>query len=382
MILALLVALQEAGGIWKEIEVANAKDRPQLHGEAMRRLQARGAAAVAGEIERYVGSRGRNALSISFTEGLGGLREPRLTKLLRELSGDRNFFWRPAAMRALVDHADPACRDLFRAALSDPLWGCRTAAVAGLGRLGDRESLAPLRERLADEIYDVRAQAARTLHAMGDASGLPVLVDALRSDVRWFDIDYGQVAREDAWNFLKGPAGGDFGYKPWETEAQRAPGLAKFEAWMAARDPNWRDAVPERVRARPDRSEYVFGLERRSCQRGDFFLRIDREGNLVLGCFNLERARLTAEERARFDDALAALLKVDRKIPYGQGGCDFEQYHLRVGERFEKLWTGLRGRPAEAERWIRVVRELLRSRFGEGVAEEFRQTALLFQAEE
>jgi len=382
VILALLLLLQDASKIAQEIEYANAKEKPQLHVQAVRRLRDRGGPAVADEIVKFVAKHGHNSLSIAFTEGLGSLKDDRITALLRELAGDKEFFWRPTAFRALVEQGDRGSRDLFRSALGDRLWGCRAASIAALEKLDDRDSMPRIKELLGDDIYDVRAQAAKTLHAFGDSSGLPVLVEALRANTVWFDIDYGQIAREDAWNFLKKIAKDDFGYKPWETVEERAPGLARAEAWIAKTIPDWRDRVPEKARVRASAVEYAFGFERRSCQRGDFFFRIDREGNLVLGYFTLEKAKLAEDELKAFQAALDKVRAIDRSVPYGQGGCDFEQFYVPDGPRFDKLWIGIQGRPAPVEPFTKLVLELLRKKFGERVAEEFRQSSDLFRMSE
>lgn len=383
MILLLALVLQDASSkIAQEVEFANAKDKPQFHVQAVRKLRDRGGPAVAEEIGRFVAAHGHNALSIAFTEGLADLRDPRLHALLQTLVRDKDFLWRPTAMRALAEQADRDSLEDFRKGLDDKLWGCRAASVSGLEKLGDRASGPAIHVLLGDDVYDVRAQAAKTLYAFGDSSGLPVLVEALRADTVWFGIDYGQIAREDAWTFLKKVAKDDFGYKPWESAEQRAPGLAKAEAWLARTMPDWRDQVPERARMRASAVEYVFGFERRSCQRGDFFFRLDKEGNLVVGYFTLEKAQLTEDERREFEAALNRVKRVDRSVPYGQGGCDFEQYYLPEGARFDKLWIGVQGRPAAAEPFVKLVLELLRKKFGERVAEEFRQSTDLFRMTE
>lgn len=383
MILLFVLCLQEASSkIAQEVEYANSKDRPQFHVQAVRKLRDRGGPAVADEIGRFVAKNGHNALSIVFTEGLGELQDPRLRDLLRTLVRDREFLWRPTAMRALALQADRESLDDFRKGLDDKLWGCRAAAIVALERLKDDASLPAIKALLGDDIYDVRAQAAKTLHAFGDSSGLPVLVEALRADTVWFGIDYGQIAREDAWTFLKKLAKDDFGYKPWESTEQRAPGLARAEAWLAATMPDWRERVPEKARMRAASVEYVFGFERRSCQRGDFFFRLDREGNLVVGYFTLEKAKLSEEELREFNAALEKVKRVDRSVPYGQGGCDFEQFYVPEGKTFDKLWIGVQGRPAPVEPFTKVAQELLRKKFGERVAEEFRQSSDLFRMTE
>jgi hypothetical protein len=382
VILALLILIQDAAKIAQEVEYANSKDRPQFQVQAVRRLNERGAAAVAEPLLDFVRKNGRNGLSLACTELLGSLRDERLTKLLHELVSDQEFYWRPAAMRALAEHGDRRYLEEFRAGLSDRLWGCRAATVLALERIGDRESIPKIRELLGDEVYEVRAQAAKTLHAFGDDSGLPVLVEALRSDSVWFDIDYGQIAREDAWNFLKKVAGDGFGYKPWESPAERAPGLAKFEEWIARTIPDWRARVPAGARVRAEKAEYVFGYELRSCQKGDFFFRIDRDGNFVLGYFTLEKVKLADDERRALEGALEKVKAISRALPYGQGGCDYEQYFIRAGPRFEKLWIGLKGRPLEAEPFVKAVHGIVKARFGEKVAQDFRDSSLLFRGEE
>lgn len=382
MILALLLFVQDAAKIAQEVEYANAKDKPQLQGQAVQRLKGRPPVQVAEAIEEFVKKHGHNGLSLACTELLGSLKDERVAAILRALVADKAFYWRPAAMRALAEHGDPKHLEELRAGLSDRLWGCRAATIYGLEKIGDRESMPKIRELLDDEVYDVRAQAAKTLYAFGDPSGLPVLVEALRSNTVWFDIDYGQIAREDAWNFLKKVAGDDFGYKPWESAEERAAGLAKFEAWIAKTIPDWRRKVPEKARVRAEQAEYVFGYELRSCQRGDFFFRIDAEGNFVLGYFTLEKVKLSDEERKALEAALEKVKKVERALPYGQGGCDFEQYYLRAGNRFEKLWIGLKGRPLEVEAFIKAVQGIVRARFGEKLAQDFKESSLLFRAEE
>ena len=154
MILAALVLLlQDASSkIAQEIEYANAKDKPQFHVQAVRKLKDRGGPATAEAIVAFVAKNGHNALSITFTEGLGSLKDERITALLRDLVRDKDFFWRPTALRALAELADKNSRDEFRTALADKLWGCRAAAVLALERLDDRDSAPRIRELLGDDI--------------------------------------------------------------------------------------------------------------------------------------------------------------------------------------------------------------------------------------
>jgi len=375
----LLAVLAQAQDIDSDIKRANDADKPQYQVQACEKLRKRGAEAVA-PILAWIEKNGRAKMGLIFTQFLAELKDERVSTLLAALVRDKDFFWRPAAMQALAEHKAKAHRELFRAMMKDPLWGVRMGALLGLELLEDKESLAAIQAVLDDPIYDVRAQAAKSMHAFGDETGLPVLVESLKSSVTWFEIDYGQIAREDAWKFLKKLTNDDFGFKPWEPIAQRAPGLAKWEEWIAKKFPKWREMVPEQARCEVETGEYVFGFELRSCQRGDFFFRIDTQNNFVLGYFNLERVPLAKEEREKIDKAIEKIMKVDREMPYGQGGCDFEQYYLKVGEkRFSRLWVGIGGRPPEIDGFIKVVHEIVKSKFGGGEAADFKDRTNLFR---
>ena len=373
--LALLPAFQEtASKVEQEVEYANDPEKLSFQVQAIDRLRKRGADAVPALLA-FVEKKGPNALSLGCTELFADIPDPRLADLCARLVENRDFYWRPAAARALAEQKPEKHRDVLRRLVADRLWGVRAAAILGLGLLNDRESAEPIRKALNDETYDVRAQAAKTLHGFGDSSGLPVLVASLRAEAEWFDIDYGQLAREDASKFLAKIAGEDFGYKAWDPADKREPGLKRWEEWIGARMPEWKDRVPANARPVSEAAEYVFGFELRSCRSGDFFFRIDSKNNFVVGYFNLARAPLTAAERADFDRHLEAVRSVERSVPYGQGGCDFEQYYLQApgGKRFEKLWIGLGGRPASMEGFIRHCHDLIRSKFGASEAAEFKE---------
>lgn len=374
-----LLAQDSAAKIEQEVAYANDPEKLTFQVTAIDRLKKRGAEAVPALLA-FVEKKGANALSLGCTELFGDIRDPRLADLCGRLLENRDFPWRPAAARALAEQKSAAHRDLLRRSLADRLWGVRVAAVFGLGLLNDKDSSEAIRKALNDETYDVRAQAAKTLHGFGDDSGLPVLVAALRSEAAWFDIDYGQIAREDSSKFLAKLAGEDFGYKGWDPAETRAPGLKRWEEWIAARMPDWKDRIPPNARPVADAAEYQFGFELRSCRSGDYFFRIDSKNNFVVGYFNLARAALTAEERAEFDRQLGTVKAVDRSMPYGRGGCDFEQYYLPAdGGRFGKLWIGVGGRPPELDAFIRHCHGLIRTKFGAAEAAEFKERTAPFR---
>ena len=378
--LAIAAAIQDdSSKLEQEVVYANDPEKLNFQVQALKRLKDRGAEAVPALLA-FVEKRGANALSLGCAELFGDIPDPRLADLCARLLEDKGFYWRPAAARSLAEQKSAKHRDLLRRGLGDRLWGVRAAAVLGVGKLGDRESIDAIRKALDDETYDVRAQAAKTLYEFGDESGLPVLVASLRSEAAWFDIDYGQIAREDACKFLAKITGSDFGFKAWEPEDKRAPGLKLWEEWIAKRTPDWKDRVPPKARPVADAADYAFGFELRSCRSGDFFFRIDAKNNFVVGYFNLSRAALSAEERAGFDRALEAVKGVDRSAPYGRGGCDFEQYYVAAGGgRFEKLWIGLGGRPPELDAFIRYCHGLIQGKFGASEAAEFKERTAPFR---
>ena len=378
--LALAALVQDSAvKIEQEVAYANDPEKLQFQVQAIERLKKRGAEAVPALLA-FVEKKGVNALTLGCTELFGDIPDARLADLCARLVKDKNFYWRPSAARALAEQKSAAHRDLLRTLLTDRLWGVRAAVVLGLGSLSDKESIEAIRKALNDETYDVRAQAAKTLFGFGDESGLPVLVAALRSEAAWFDIDYGQIAREDASKFLAKIARDDFGYKGWDPADKREPGAKRFEEWLTARMADWKDRLPPNARPVADAATYAFGFELRSCRSGDYFFRIDSKNNFVVGYFNLARAPLTAEERAEFDRQIVALRAVDRTAPYGRGGCDFEQYYLPAdGGRFEKLWIGLGGRPAEMDGFIRHCHGLIQRKFGVAEAAEFKERTAPFR---
>ena len=382
LVLLFLLSVQDEAKIDRELKYANDPERPQFQGQAIERLKSRGAKAVPAILD-YVKQKGQNGLALFFTEALGEFGDDRIADLLVKCLGDRNFFWRPTAAKALGTYRRKKDLSLFRSLLTDPLWGVRFWSVRALEELDDRGALPELRKLLNDGIYDVRSQAAKTLHAFGDNSGLPVLVASLRSSVKWFEIDYGQIAREDSWKFLKKISGKEFGFKPWEPEEWRKPGLKKWESWMTARDPEWKERVPPNARPQKESGSYLFGFELRSCQRGDFFFRLDDEGALVVGFFNLRRAVLSKEELLSFQEALRKAGEIDRAVPYGEGGCDYEQYYFPESNgRFDRLWIGRGGRPVLADEFIEVVSQLLEKKFDKPTALHFRETTRIFTAQE
>src|SRR4051794_38530613 len=76
---------------------------------------------------------------------------------------------RHAAMRALASCGDAASFEIAsRAALEDPIWWVRRAAVVTAAILGKTAAIATLRACLEDPFWRVRNAAVRTLLALGE----------------------------------------------------------------------------------------------------------------------------------------------------------------------------------------------------------------------
>lgn len=362
-----------------DVMLANDTRDPVLQGQAMERVFQAGRAAIPAVLE-FIEKKGNNALTLVFTQRLSSLADPRVEDLLARLFEDRRFYWRPAATWGLAELAPARYLHLFRRALDDHLWAVRQAGLLGLDVLLDRESIPKIRELLGDEFFPVRAQAARTLAALGDESGLPVLVAALRDTTQWFDIDYGQLAREDAFNFLRRHTGLDFGFRAWEASDKREASVRAWEAWAEKRWPDWKERVPKTAWPKADKSRYVFGLELRSCQLGDFFFRIDDADTIVLGSFNLERSKLSPNEVRRIREAIGELDDVDPYQTYGRSGCDFEKYYVLAEDGHTDtpcFYVG--GRPKNFDKMVALFAEVLGTHFGEAARAAYEKRSALFR---
>lgn len=362
-----------------DVMLANDMKDPLLQGQAFEKVFNGGERSVE-PILQYVKDKGPNKLILQFTQNLSRFSDPRIEELLATLVQDKVFFWRPAATWALAELAPKRYLNLFREGLADHLWGVRQAAVLGLEALDDRGSIAQIKKLLGDDIYAVRSQAAKTLAAFEDASGLPVLVAALRDTTHWFDIDYGQLAREDAFNFLRRFTGKDFGFRAWESADQREKPCRHWEAWAEKTYGDWKALVPATAWPKPDDAEYLFGFELRSCQKGDFFFRITTDGFVVLGYFNLVKYKLDDEDVKKFKEAWKPLWDVDPFQTYGRSGCDFEKHYLRAEDgHFETPCFYVEGRPAKLDGVVKFLKELLKAKIGDGAAFELEDRAKLFR---
>jgi WD40 repeat protein len=148
-------------------------EQPSFHDEGQ--LHSPGQAAVPASLLPFVLSRlglgDRPALSLNQADEVAAA-------LKHEASAVR-----VAAVRALEQGGTSSIEPLV-AALQDPAWEVRAAAVWALGKLGEQAPLEALIGALADEDSSVRAAALRTLGLLGDRVSLELIIRALH-DPAW-----------------------------------------------------------------------------------------------------------------------------------------------------------------------------------------------------
>ncbi|HYC78719.1 MAG TPA: HEAT repeat domain-containing protein [Planctomycetota bacterium] len=362
---------------WRRLLDRANSDNPYFSAGATKVLEARGLEAWPA-LDSFVRRRSIYALSAPVTTWLGKLDHPPARALLRRAARDPEFPWRPYAVRALAEAPREDDRALFRDLLEDPLPAAREAAAEGLGRCpatASDDETAALRARLADSSFDVRAAAADALFKRGDRSALPVMVDALDLVRRFFDLDFGEIARRRAWALVAPIAGEGVPYDPGAPPEHRAFAMTILRRRLAL------DASPDGAASRPaawapDVDRVVFGLEVRSCRRGDAFLRLTAEGDLVTGQYDLKAGRIPPALLATLREEIERARAVPERPLYGRPGCDFERYYLPDEDGLRRLTVGPEGRPAGLTRLAALLTEALRETQGDVAAEaHLRRTA-------
>ncbi len=356
------------GSLERLVERANHQN-PYLSAQAAKALEAHGLAALP-VVEAFVARRSIHALSAPVTSWLGVLNDPRATAILVRAVADREFPWRPFAVRALALKPGPDERALFRRLLDDPLTPVRESAALSLKigfvpEAGDAfaETLR-LRGLLTDASFDVRAAAAESLRARNDHSGVPVMLGALELTRRFFDLDFGELARRRAFDLVSPVLGAGISFEPGAPPDQRAFWAEIARARWARSELSAAASRPSGAEWAPDVVGVVFGLEVRSCRRGDAFVRLTEDGRIIVGQYDLRAAKLDDERLAEIRGALQSGRATPSASLYGRGGCDYERYYFPDEDGLIKVTVGPEGRPAGLRRLSGLLLGAIRDHFG------------------
>ncbi|MEM7305345.1 MAG: HEAT repeat domain-containing protein [Planctomycetota bacterium] len=284
---------------------------------------------------------GLATLGVDLVEVLGQLESDALRDDLWTALGDPDFPWRPSAARSLSRTARAAESGRFVALSADPLAAVRVAAVAGLGTLDDRALLDRVVPLLLDPQDRVRREAALLLDRWGDPCALSYVVEDLRRTDRFFDLDTGKIARFEAFGALRRRFGEGFEFAPERppTEPENAAAIGRIAARVAelCEDP---PELPTVARAGQPVAGEAFGLEVRSCRRGEFFLRWTDDDRLLVGTGNALALELPEGTVAGLRSTWAKLAsELESETFWGLPGCDVEAFYLSApeGERAEVL---------------------------------------------
>lgn len=327
----------------KRVRDACEHKNPLIRVQAARRV-AKGGTASADALMRYVETKGANALSSELVSMLGDIRDPKLRPTLRKWVDDPEFAWRPQALLALSKSPQADEAKLFTKYVADGSWLMRRSALAGIAGIGGAAATKMLLRALTDKDQRVAVRAATLLIGpvaapakTGDKSkgapkasdlekpphaeaALPVLVRGLDAEDPFFGDDFGYLARKEAFQTLRKWSGQAFGYRVRAPHAARKGPIARFQK-LVEEVLGSKIAVPK---TRPVRA-WSLGFERRSCREGDLVLRLDAQGRLWRGVFDLEKVEIEADTRKELR-RLARAIGPQRKQSYGKIRCDLMRF--------------------------------------------------------
>ena len=225
-----------------------------------------------------------------------------------------------------------------------------------------------LAKKLTDKAFEPRLAAAEALVRANDPRGVGTLFTALSCTRRWFDVDYGELARRRAFTGL-GDFGVGTGFDPASPPLLMQRARDAISLRLKAR---WNEGWAEAPPSVGEPTQILYGLEVRSCRRGDAFVRITSDGTLVLGNYDLETVKLEPNvfEQIRRD---LESLRVTPDSPYfGLGGCDFERHYLPDEGGLRRFTVGLLGRPRGAMGIVETLAKAIEASRGEAEAHAFR----------
>jgi hypothetical protein len=249
---------------------------------------------------------------------------------------DADYPFRPAATQALAATTTSAEWSAFEMLFTDPLSAVRAAAIGALATMDDRTHDARLVALLGDTNDGVRRAAADLLAKWGHGFALRWLVEDLARSDRYFEYETGEAARYDAARLLRRHFERElFGYDPAlaPNDPANAAALVALAAAVEERA-NGDERRPQPAALRSDVAiDGVFGLEVRSCRRGEFHVAVTDDDRLMVGLGTPTVVPLEAGASQRLA-ALVATAYPSGGAPLliGELGCDLECYRLRAGD--------------------------------------------------
>jgi len=334
-----------------------------------------------GAVERFVERRTLYALSPQVVTWLGTLNDPRPRALLIRCLKDSEFPWRPFAVRAMAQPRSANEAVQWMPFLTDALPAVRESVILGLGAFARspgcimrKPLIDDLAGRLADEAFEPRLAAAEVLTALDDPRGVAMLLAALGCTRKWFDVDYGELARRRAWTALQ--------YfdiaAPFNPSLPAAQTVDVRQSIHRALEIKTGKAITLPPPFEPDPVNVIYGLEVRSCRRGDAYIRLLADGRLVLGHYDLRTVKLPEPLFASLRKELEALRGTPDSPFFGMGGCDYECHFLPDEPGMRRFMVGLSGRPVGGRRLVELLGSALDATVGESEGDAFRDRSAPF----
>ncbi len=317
---------------WPKV-VRTAVEHPRfaLRRAAAGRIARAGDAAIPA-LRDYMQQQGARPVPLELVDAIGGAERlgPETRLLLDSWARDPSFYWRSQALDGLARHPTESTRVLCEAALRDPSYLYRIAGARGLVS----SPLKPQRGEVAGLLDDpdprARLRVALMLLEQHDDAGLAEIVAAFdRIDATFLDDSWGRREVMFAVRELQRIAKQDFGKALSDDQGDRTEARKALIAWAESLDPKLeRLPAPEAVPAASG------GIEVRSCQNGDLYLRWTSDGTVVEGLAPTHTASIDPADLATLTSQLGPL--AGRKV-HGHVICDYLRVFVPKADGHEEV---------------------------------------------
>ncbi|MCB9881699.1 MAG: hypothetical protein H6834_07910 [Planctomycetes bacterium] len=309
-------------------------NNPLIRLQAAKRV-AKGGERAAAAVLRFAEKEGNNALSAELVVLLGRLDDAVLRTALASWVADANFAWRPQALLAIAERPKGDDQKLFESFLDHGSWQMRRGALTGIANLRISDAPRVLKKALNDPDRRVAVLAASLLLDFDKAkrsgetkasvpefasAAVPVLVRGLDAEDSFFGDDFGRLARKESFDALRRLFEQDCGYRIDAPRAERRSAIVRFQK-LAETLLDGAIEMPDP----PTVHAWSLGFERRSCRDGDLVLRLDAQGRLWKGAFELTRIDIDDETRDELR-RLAKGVEPPRKSTFGRIRCDLTRF--------------------------------------------------------